>query len=231
MIIMLIILLIIVILIITKVKVLINIHHSQDDDHIKLKFSAWFGLIKYTINVPLIKIDNNSPSIIVEEEGKSNIPIGDKKTKKKKKFTAKEMLKSLEDAKTVLEHVIGLHKIIRNFFRTITITKLQWHTIFGIGDAALTGMLVGVGWSVKGGLVGLISHYMKLETKPDISITPAFQSLYSDTKLECMIHFRLGHAMLAGIRLVTFWKGGKPNFKTAPLSKLPGVNSEKSIKS
>ena len=84
-IILLIILILIGILIVTKVKVLINIHHSQDDDHIKLKFSAWFGLIKYTINVPLIKVDTNSPSIIMEEEGKSNIPIGDKKTKKKKK--------------------------------------------------------------------------------------------------------------------------------------------------
>ena len=229
-IILLIFLLLIGILIVTKVKVLINIHHSQDDDHIKLKFSAWLGLLRYTINVPLIKIDEHSPSIVVKEEGQSNIP-NDKKTKKTKKFSTEEILKSFEDTKTIIEHVVGLHKIVRKFLNTITITKLNWHTIFGIGDAAHTGILVGVGWSLKGSLLGVISHYMKLETKPIISITPAFQSLFSDTKLECMIHFRLGHAMLAGIRLVKFWRGGKPIFKTAPLSKLPGVNSDKSIKS
>ena len=35
---------------------------------LKIEFKAWFGLIKYKLNVPLIKVDDNSPSIVVEEE-------------------------------------------------------------------------------------------------------------------------------------------------------------------
>jgi hypothetical protein len=42
-----------------------------------------------------------------------------------------------------------------------------------------------------------------------------------------MIQFRIGQAMLAGLKLIKFWKGGRPDFKTKPLS----VLSEKKPKS
>ncbi|MBD8068980.1 DUF2953 domain-containing protein [Bacillus sp. PS06] len=213
------------ILLISKLKVLILFNHSPKNEDIKIKFSLWFGLIRYTIHIPQIKVDDDSPNIELKHEEKSNLK--EKKTKdKKKKFTPDEIIRAIQDSGTILDHVANFHKIIKKFLHSVTVTKVNWHTAFGIGDAAQTGIFVGLGWSVKGVLLGIISQYMNLKAKPNISITPLFQQLYSETKFECMFHFRVGKAMLAGIRLVRYWKGNLPKFKSAPLSMLTGSNSK-----
>lgn len=210
----------ILIIIITKITITLQLNHSQDDDHIKIKFKIWFGLVKYTINIPLVKIDNNTASIVMKREAQ---PGGNPKSKngtKREKITASKILNGIQDTKMVIKHVIGLHTIIRIFMRKVKVKKLEWKTIFGIGDASLTGILTGVAWSVKSSAVGLISQYMRLETEPIIMVTPAFQQTFSQTHLTCIIQFRIGHAIVAAIRLVKYWKGSIPNFSTDPLSKL-----------
>ncbi|WP_010678428.1 hypothetical protein [Bacillus timonensis] len=74
--------LLILLVAITRLTIFIEANHSQDDDHIKMKFSIWFGLIKYTINVPMVAVDKETPSIVFKKEKNSNIPI-DKKRKRK----------------------------------------------------------------------------------------------------------------------------------------------------
>jgi hypothetical protein len=221
----LIILAILFLIIISKLKVLVQINHSPKNQDIKIRLSTWFGLFRYTIHIPLLKLDDDSPSVVVKHEEKSNLKKENVKDKKKK-FTPKEIIQAIQDAGSILEHVVNFHKIIKKFLQKVSITKIEWDTVFGIGDAAQTGIFVGVGWSVKGCILGIVSQYMNLKAQPKISITPLFQQLYSETKIECIFHFRVGNAMLAGIRLVKYWKGGLPKFKSSPLSMLSGSNSK-----
>ncbi|WP_041580655.1 DUF2953 domain-containing protein [Bacillus sp. 1NLA3E] len=207
-------------IIFSKITILLNYHHNKDDDHLTIKFKVWFGLISYKISVPVIKVDDDSPAIVYKTKVNSGKQEGSKKEMTEEKFSVHDLIESLHDMKEFLRHVIALHKIIRYFLRKISIRRLEWHSVIGIGDAALTGTLTGALWSVKGGLIGLISHYMKLKEMPQMSITPNFQRASSQTLLRCMIQFRIGNAMLAGIRLVKFWKGGRPKFQSKQLSKL-----------
>lgn len=218
-IILLILLITILAIILTKLTVILDYYHGQDNDDLSITFKAWYGLIKYKKSVPLIKIDKNSPSIVFKEQVKT----GQQETTKKedvKKFSADDLVKDLHDAKELLNHVFSLHTIVRKFLRKVSVQKIEWHTNAGIGDAAYTGVLIGALWTVKGGVIGIISNYMKLKKMPIISITPNFQRAISQTRITCMIQFRIGNAMLAGIKLVKFWKGGRPNFKSEPLSKI-----------
>ncbi|MFS0864539.1 DUF2953 domain-containing protein [Fredinandcohnia sp. 179-A 10B2 NHS] len=217
--------LILLLIAITKLTIYIDLNHSQDDDRIKIKFSIWFGLLRYTIKIPMVKVDEDTPSIVFKEEKKANVQ--EQKSKKKKKYSFSEFLGSIQDSRTILERVIGMTSIIKDFISKITISKLEWHSHIGVGDAAHTGVLAGLGWSIKGTLVGLISNYMKLKAHPEYSITPSFQRAVSETKLVCMFHFRIGHAMVAGIRLIKKWRGGVPRFKSPLLSKLNGTDSNK----
>lgn len=219
MLIVIIIILLLVLISFTKVNVYIDFYHGQDNDHLIIQFKAWAGLIKYKINVPMIKVDDDSPSVVVKEKVEQGPKEIDKK-KETKKFTAEELFKTLKDTKELLEHVVGLHRIIRGFLRKTYIKQLEWHTIVGIGDAAHTGMIGGAVWTVKGSIVGLLSNYMRLKTMPTITVTPHFQMAISQISFKCMFHFRIGHAIFAGIKLVKFWKGGLPHFRTKPLSVL-----------
>lgn len=198
-------------MLITKLTILINYHHYKDDDQLNVKIKAWYGLITYKIDVPLIKIDDNQPAVVFKEK----VQMGEQRQKEStNEFTAKDFIEGLNDMKQLLTHIISLHKIIRTFLRKVTIKKIEWHSMIGVGDAAATGTLTGALWSVKGGLMGILSNYMRLKDMPIMSITPSFQRPVTQTKFQCMIQFRLGYAMLAGIKLVKFWKGGRPNFQS-----------------
>ncbi|WP_442595483.1 DUF2953 domain-containing protein [Neobacillus sp. D3-1R] len=216
----LIILLIIIITIIwTKLTIILDFYHGNDNDHLKLEFKIWFGLIKYKKDIPLIKIDDNSPSIIYEDKTKKG---KNEKTSKEevKQVTENDIQRSLRNAKRLLEHVVGLHSIVKHFLTKVKVKKVEWHSVIGVGDAMYTGVLTGAIWALKGSIVGLISHYMKLKDMPRMTVTPYFQQTVNQTRFRCMFQFRIGQAMLAGIKLIKFWKGGRPHFETKQQSVL-----------
>lgn len=203
----------------TKIKVFIHYYHGQDNDDLKIKFKGLFGLVQYKINIPVIKIDDNSPSVIVKEKVETGANETDKK-KETKQFSADDLVNYLHNMKELLAHVIGLQKILRNFLSKVSVKNIEWHSRVGVRDAAYTGMITGALWTVKGSLLGLISSYMKVSMIPQITVTPVFNAAISQTMLKCMIQFRIGHAILAGIKIIRFWKGGIPHFRKKPLSGL-----------
>ncbi|MCC3356423.1 DUF2953 domain-containing protein [Bacillus sp. REN16] len=215
----------IILILITRLTIFIEANHSQDDDHIKIRFSIWFGLIRYTINVPMVAIDNETPSIVFKKEKKADLAAGEKK--KKEKFSVQNLIVNLQEAEIILHRVINLVPILKSFLKKISVSKFKWHSHIGVGDAAHTGIITGLAWSIKGTIIGVISQYLNLKTHPDYSITPSFQIAVSETRLRCMIHFRIGHAMVAGIRAIINWRGSVPKFKSPTLSKLNETDSDK----
>ena len=203
----------------TKLNIILYYFHNNDNDHLKVELKAWFGLIKYKMELPLIKIDDNSPTIVTKKEKTAGSQESPEKTETKQ-YSADDLLNSLQDTKELLTHVISLHRIVRTFVKKISIKKFEWQTLVGVGDAAITGMLTGAIWAIKGSIIGLLSHYTKLKVEPNIMVIPQFQFAVSQTVISCMFQFRIGHAMVAGIKLIKYWKGGKAKFKTKPLSAL-----------
>ena len=206
-------------IIFSKIKVYINYQHHNDDDHLIIQFKAWFGLIKYKLEFPLIKIDDNSPTIVVKQK-MPDAKQDSLEQKSTKQFSFEDFLNSLHDMKELLKSVVSLQTIVQKFLKKVVVRKLEWHTVVGIGDAASTGMISGAIWTVKGGVVGLISNFLKLQAVPIMTVTPQFQLVVSHIAFSCMIQFRIGHAMLAGIKILKYWKGGKPRFRNKPLSAL-----------
>ncbi|MEJ9371808.1 DUF2953 domain-containing protein, partial [Schinkia azotoformans] len=134
------------------------------------------------------------------------------------RITPHDVMEKVRQAKEFLEHVVNLRGIMKRFINSITIHKLEWNSSFGLGDAAQTGMATGVLWSLKGSIVGILAHYMRLKTKPVLAITPHFLENVVRTKVICIFSFRIGHAILGGLRVVKYWKstkGGKQHVRTS----------------
>ena len=206
-------LLLFLLLSILKLTIYVRYYHKKDNDDLTIEIRLFFGLIKFRKKIPLIKIDDNSPTIVVKDEtemGNSEEPLKEDT----KQFGTNDIVNMLSNTKEILKHVVHFHRIIKFFFSKLTIKNIEWSTIVGLGDAAHTGMVSGAIWAGKGSVIGIISSYMKLANMPKINIYPQFQGIASETLFTCMIQFRLGHAMMAGIKLVKYWKGGFPNLKT-----------------
>lgn len=206
-------LLLLFLLLFTKSTIYIRYYHAKDNDDLTIQVKLLFGLIRYKKQIPLIKIDDNSPTIVVKEETKINESEATD-TKKTKQFSPEDLLNTLTNAKEILQHVINFHRIIRYFLSKVMIKNIEWSSIVGLGDAAHTGAISGALWAVKGGIIGIASQYMSMKNMPKISIYPQFQRVASETLFKCMFQFRIGHAMFAGIKIIKFWKGGFPRIKS-----------------
>jgi hypothetical protein len=174
---------------------------------------VWFGLIKYKLNVPLIKIDDDSPSLVVKSHSHMGDTPPDDPKPTVSQIDNKDIVTKFQNSKEILHKVVNLHIIVRKFLRRISIKKFEWHSLMGVGDAAHTGMLTGALWAVKGGIIGILSHYLRMKVMPNLSVTPHFQAAVIQSRLSCIFQFRIGHAILAGLKLIKFWKGGKPRLK------------------
>lgn len=203
----------------TKVHIKFRYDHHNDNDHLKVEIKALFGLFKYKIEMPLIKIDEDSPTIQIEQE-KTSGGHGNPVEKENKQYSPEDFLDRIRDFKELLQHVVSFYVIIRKFLRKVSIKEFQWHSVIGIGDAAYTGIFTGALWAIKGGLVGFLSQYIRFLDLPEMSINPSFQHAISQTSISCMFHFRIGHAMVAGLKIIKYWKGGKPKLRSKPLSSL-----------
>jgi hypothetical protein len=206
-------------IVLTKLTVILDYYHGNDNDHLKLEFKIWFGIIKYKKEIPMIKIDDNSPTIVMKDKTKWG---KNEKTSNEDEIQIdkKDIFNYFNDAKQLLLHVVKFHHIVKNFLRKVSVKRVEWHTVIGVGDAAYTAVATGGIWAIKGSIIGIISHNMKLKEMPRMTVTPYFQYTVSQTRLRCMIQFRIGQAMLAGLKLIKFWKGGRPDFKSKSLSVL-----------
>ncbi|MFS0636658.1 DUF2953 domain-containing protein [Mesobacillus foraminis] len=209
----------IVVITVTKVKILIYFYHGKDNDFINMEVRAWGGLIRYKKEIPMIAVDDDSPSLVFEEEAGLG-PDEEPAETQEKQLEQDEVIKGFHDLKALLEHIVGMHVLVRQFLRKVTIKKLEWHTVIGIGDAASTAVLSGTVWAMKGGIIGLLSRYMRLAELPVVTVTPNFQQFMSQIQLKCIFQIRIGNAIWAGIKLIKYWRGGRPSFKTKPLSVL-----------
>jgi hypothetical protein len=201
-----------------KITVNFRFFHDQDNDDLNVKISTFFGLASYKISIPVLKVDDASAAIVVKEEQHSAISDSEKTGK----ITPEIILRDLRKVIDFLEHVIGFHKIVKRFLRKMSMTKFLWKSSFGVGDAAVTGTLVGAAWGIKGTALGIISHYINLRVDPIIEVHPNFQKLTSHTELSCIFSFRLGYAILAALQIVKHWKK-RPKFANEHLYEQNGT--------
>ncbi|GAB6137695.1 DUF2953 domain-containing protein [Halanaerobaculum tunisiense] len=123
----------------------------------------------------------------------------------------RELLMAEELEKDELEKIINyLDKIegIINRIEPISLltsncTYFLWRTRFGFSNPALTGMLAGTLWSLKGAVVGSISNVFTFNTLPTIAVEPNFDQVEPvQFEIKGIFKFRLGNIILIGARIL-----------------------------
>ncbi|MDQ0221077.1 DUF2953 domain-containing protein [Peribacillus cavernae] len=201
----------ILLLFFTKVKIKIHYHHQQDGDDFYIKFRAWLGILRYTIAVPISKLDDDSQTNVVQtemgtDEGGKNETTGD--------VSWGDILTSFEDLNMLIEHIAGFHRISRDFLHKVKVKNFRWHSLAGTGDAVYTGMLTGGCLGIKGSIIGLLSTYLRFKKPPSYSVTPDFGRAVFYTSLTCIFQVRIGEAIWARIKLLRYWNGEKIKYNT-----------------
>ncbi|MDI6707153.1 MAG: DUF2953 domain-containing protein, partial [Bacillota bacterium] len=85
----------------------------------------------------------------------------------------------------------------------ITVKELSWETSLGTGDAAVTGMAVGLMWTLKTAVISILDTRLRNLTLGAVEITPSFDCAKFRTKFDCILRFKIGHAIIASIIIIT----------------------------
>lgn len=188
-----------VLLLITPVRLTIQFCRQGDDDLLITELWAWFGLIRLKNEVAIIDFlsDGSGTTYQLEMESQEQ-PVDQKNFK----MTPAEFFKIQRRLHGLVKEIHHLHRLLKSFLRNIRLERFSWLTIIGTGRADETGMITGIAWSIKAVIVRFITSYLTLSTVPHFQVTPLFQETRFVTQFQCMIKFRIGHAILAGIRIL-----------------------------
>jgi hypothetical protein len=185
-----------VLVLISAVNIRITYYRENKDDELIIILSALFGLvnIKSEFNVMQMLI-RKRPGLKVKGEAEAAA-----KGKLIKEFGG------MVNAQTGLEYYKKYKVYARRYQNTakflrkrIVIKKLEWDTVLGTGDAALTGISIGILWNVKTLFSSILNTVFKLKSLPDISIIPCFDGSVFRTHIDCILSVKIGHAITAGV--------------------------------
>jgi hypothetical protein len=109
---------------------------------------------------------------------------------------------------------------MRYFARHIRFSQCRLRAEIGGFDAMQSALLAGALWSVVGTALGVASTLIRLEPGVSkIAIVPNFSGPTWRLQTDCILHFRLGHAIVAGVwalvrllrekELVRWWQQGR----------------------
>lgn len=106
------------------------------------------------------------------------------------------------------EEILRFIRSIPIFYRNVThllslieLTRFEWKTKGGTGDAVTTGISTGAVWAIKGIIIGFLREHMKKVDDLIIDVTPYYQKSFIQTDIRCMISIRLGKAIYGILQL------------------------------
>ncbi|WP_059103794.1 DUF2953 domain-containing protein [Shouchella shacheensis] len=207
-----------ILLMLAKITVQITYSHQYKEDLLTARITAWRIPI-YTLETSVMEWNEEDGSLMMKEETDT---MGAKE-EKTKKWTLKKVLNIWHDAQALLRHVVHLKKKADRFLAQVHVHHFCWKTELGVGDAAATAQLAGALWAIKGLVSSWLTRKMLWRTDPKLQVTPHFQTSGFALYFSCMLSFRLGHAIRAGLALALGWKR-RPKTKAAP-NKETGVSS------
>jgi hypothetical protein len=187
------------------VQIELQYARNKERDKLRLRFSIFFGLLRYTIEFPLFDlVANANQQFQIKATAKSG--IGDQAAKHLPIITiaVDQIRRALKIQYQFMDRLHNFFPYMRQFSKTFRVQQLKWSTEIGVGDAALTGTAAGLVWSVKGTVVGLVSHLLTMQTKPVMFVRPMFLKTGFETRIDCIIRFWVGQAIFEGIKLVIY---------------------------
>lgn len=177
----------------------------------EIRIKALYGIIHYRLNVPRMKFSGMSLKL-KEQVSTSNAGMNTWK-QFHEEIDADKVVTYFDKLKRQLEMTYNLTGWFKHSLTKVRISEWNWSTSVGTGDAMWTAMTVGLVWSIKASIIGLLSQMVHLNKEPAMSITPKYEHPAFTTEWSCIAQIRFGYAILAGLQLLVRMKNVKGGVK------------------
>lgn len=199
-----------ILLFFTNVRISIEYKRAKENDHIHIESKVWFGLITLKFDIPMLQIQSLFQGVKVKHHATVTPESPPVPKKKKSFFLTPHLIRRYAHRFHLLKlRVHDFNQILKSLLKHIRCEQFEWYTRVGVGDAAATGVITGLIWGVKTTFIGVFAHYVKLRTIPRLNVVPSFQDSSIDTQFLCIVRFRIGHAIIAGTRILLKLRKGR----------------------
>lgn len=193
------------------VPVRINLYFLRENknDFVTVRVNTLFSLIRFNVEIPVL--EQKTPlDVTLEAELKAG--QDELVHQKKKEYSVFDI--NWEKFEQLLEYIRHnrqmLWFITRFYARAVTVEKLKLLVRSGVDDAAVTGLLSGLFWTVSGALSSIAQQWLKMKERPAFSFSPDFRPHPAlAVKFDAVVAFRIGHFTIGALLLlVTKIRGG-----------------------
>lgn len=198
-------------ILLARINIYVELHFCRcnNDDYITITVSALQQLLYYNIKVPSIMLIDHDNLPWVASEIKT--PHGTTKTKVNReqrffKKTIKMMFFNPERFLHLFRLTKQIYRTYSNYMNTLArgihCEKFELKTTYGLGDAALTGIFMGMIGAVT--QVALLSMHRRItfDARPSIKIQPIFEQSQLALELNCIFRIRFGNVIIATIEVL-----------------------------
>lgn len=187
----------------TTITLRLRYWKQGENDQFTFDLSIWRGLIHYRMAIPVIKVQQ---------------PAGEQKKKLQPGFWKHLWPRPAYKIRTEEVKRRG-HRLLfnilylatsetRRYYPTILylinrvkLRRFNWSTEIGLIEPALTGMLAGTAWGLKG---FVSSYFYRLfapgRVKPVLNVRPNFKTACFNTNLDCIFAVRFGYIIFTSLK-------------------------------
>ena len=206
------------IIIFTEVKVHFTFNKEEKNDFLEIHIWLFFKLIHIKKKIPIILFESIDEGI--KFKSKTEVSKSGFSDKKKDRITSKKVSIWRQQFKRLVNQIHDFYRVVKSFLKHIKVDLYKWESVIGTGDAMKTGLLNGILWGVKGSTLAFLSKYMILNKKPVLKIDSDFKNEIYQSRIECILRFRLGYLILTGMRLIKLYLGGEKSGRRTSYSRI-----------
>jgi hypothetical protein len=205
---------VVLILLIQLVPVRINLYFLREnkDDFLTIRVNTFFSLIRFNIEIPMMK--QKTPLDVTLE---AEVKAGQDELVREKKKELSVFDIEWEKVRSYLSYVQNNRRrlwfMMRFFIKAMVVEKLELRVRGGADDAAVTGLLSGLYWTITGAFTAMAQQWLRLKEQPVFAFNPDFTpGPVFAAKFDGVVSFRIGHFTIGSIMLLVMkLRGGQVN--------------------
>lgn len=179
------------------VHIAVNIRKYKDDDEISIYTKTGYGLINIKAEISLLRMYFKAGRPVVEYKAQIVSP----RTRKLiasfyKLFPSAKMHGAEYKYKNNRRGILG---IVNYLWKKVKIRKFHMKLGIGTGDAAETGIIYGFVWIAISNILAFSNSHFTVG-KPVAIVIPYFDTVCFGLDFNCIISWKVGHIINAGIR-------------------------------
>ncbi|MEG6521062.1 DUF2953 domain-containing protein [Desulfotomaculum sp. 1211_IL3151] len=188
----------------SDMKVHLKYFRVGEDDTISLEFFL-LGFINYRLEVPVVIFRQKLSGISLTT--RTELETGGENPKELMGRHGEHTISSVEEAMALYHrwwpYLKDIKKDIEHLLGHLNLERFIWKLKIGTGDAAATGIITGLAWSIMGGFTAAFYKKIALgRPKPELHVEPNFKKEVFSTSLDCIFKIRVGNIMITGIKII-----------------------------